>query len=32
MPHHWQIFQALWDGALDTQKDVLAVVRQLPRL
>jgi hypothetical protein len=32
MPNHWQIFQALWDGALDTQKDVLAVVRQLPRL
>ena len=32
MPHHWQIFQALWDGALGTQKDVLAVVRQLPRL
>lgn len=32
MPDHWQIFQALWDGALSAQKDVLAVIRQLPRL
>lgn len=32
MPDHWQIFQALWDGALPAQKDVLTVVRQLPRL
>lgn len=32
MPDHWHIFQALWDGALPAQKDVLTVVRQLPRL
>jgi hypothetical protein len=32
MPDHWQIFQALWDGALADQRDVLAVIRQLPRL
>jgi len=32
MPDHWQIFQALWDGALSTQKDVVGVLRQLPRL
>lgn len=32
MPDHWQIFQALWDGALVTQHDVMTVVRQLPRL
>lgn len=32
LPDHWQIFQAVWDGALATQKDILTVVRQLPRL
>jgi hypothetical protein len=32
LPDHWQIFESLWDGALTEQRDVLAVVRQLPRL
>jgi len=32
MPHHWQIFQSLWDGGLAGQAEVLAAVRQLPRL
>lgn len=32
MPGHWQIFQSLWDGALQGQGEVLAAVRQLPRL
>lgn len=32
MPGHWQIFQSLWDGALPGQGEVLASVRQLPRL
>jgi hypothetical protein len=32
LPDHWQIFQSLWDGALSEQRDILAVVRQLPRL
>ena len=32
MPNHWQIFQSLWDGGLATQRDVLGVIRQLPRL
>jgi len=32
LPGHWQIFQALWDGGLATQKEVLAALRQLPRL
>lgn len=32
MPHHWQIFQSLWDGGLVDQAAVLAAVRQLPRL
>jgi hypothetical protein len=32
MPDHWQIFQSLWDGGLATSRDVLAVIRQLPRL
>jgi len=32
MPHHWQIFQSLWEGGLVSQSDVLAAVRQLPRL
>ena len=32
MPHHWQIFQSLWDGGLVRQGEVLAAVRQLPRL
>jgi hypothetical protein len=32
MPHHWQIFQSLWEGGLEGQREVLAAVRQLPRL
>ncbi len=32
LPDHWQAFQALWDGALSNQKDVLGVVKRLPRL
>lgn len=32
MPHHWQIFQSLWEGGLTTQAAVMAAVRQLPRL
>lgn len=32
MPDHWQVFQSLWDGGLATARDVLAVIRQLPRL
>ncbi|MCB1184596.1 hypothetical protein KDM41_14290 [bacterium] len=32
LPEHWQIFHALWDGALATRRDVAAIVRQLPRL
>lgn len=32
LPEHWQIFQSLWDGALDGPSAVLAVVRLLPRL
>ena len=32
MPDHWQIFQSLWDGGLTSGRDVLAVIRQLPRL
>ena len=32
MPHHWQIFQSLWDGGLPTGRDVLGIIRQLPRL
>jgi len=32
LPDHWQVFEALWDGALSDQKDVLAVVKRLPRL
>jgi hypothetical protein len=31
MPDHWQIFQSLWDGGLSAGRDVLAVIRQLPR-
>ena len=32
MPHHWQIFQSLWEGGLEGQREVLAAVRQLPQL
>ncbi len=32
MPGHWQAFEALWDGALAAQKDVLSLVARLPRL
>jgi hypothetical protein len=32
LPDHWQVFQSLWDGALENQKDVLRVVRRLPGL
>lgn len=32
MPVHWQVFQSLWDGGLATGREVLAVIRQLPRL
>ena len=32
MPHHWQIFQSLWEGGLAVQTDVMAAIRQLPRL
>ena len=32
LPDHWQVFQSLWDGALDNQKDVLGVVKRLPGL
>ena len=30
LPDHWQVFQALWDGGLESGRDVLAVLRQLP--
>ncbi len=32
LPEHWQIFQALWDGALPDQTAVVAVARHLPRV
>ena len=32
MPSHWQIFHSLWEGGLSTQRDVLGVISQLPRL
>jgi hypothetical protein len=32
LPDHWQVFQALWEGALADQQDVLAVVKRLPGL
>lgn len=32
MPGHWQIFQSLWDGGIAGAGEVLAAVRQLPRL
>ena len=32
LPDHWQVFESLWDGALSDQKDVLEVVKRLPRL
>ena len=32
LPDHWQIFQSLWDGGLTDWKEVLAVIRFLPRL
>jgi hypothetical protein len=32
LPDHWQVFQSLWDGALQGQKEVLDVVKRLPGL
>jgi hypothetical protein len=32
MPGHWQIFQSLWDGGLESQAEVQAAVRHLPGL
>ncbi len=32
LPEHWQVFQAVWDGALLEQSAILGVTRQLPRL
>jgi hypothetical protein len=32
MPNHWEIYQSLWDGGLDSQPEVLGVLRQLPLL
>jgi len=32
MPDHWNVFQALWDGALPSPREVKRVLRQLPRL
>ena len=32
LPDHWQVFESLWDGALSDQRDVLSVVKRLPRL
>lgn len=32
LPDHWQLFQSLWDGASAGQRDVLDLVRRLPRL
>lgn len=32
MPGHWQVFQSLWDGGIEGAAEVLAAVRQLPRL
>jgi len=32
LPDHWQIFQSLWDGALEGQRAILGIARQLPRL
>ncbi len=32
LPEHWQIFQSLWDGAVEGQTAVLGVTRLLPRL
>jgi hypothetical protein len=31
LPEHWQLFQALWDGALTSQSAVLGATRRLPR-
>ncbi len=32
LPGHWNIFQSLWDGAVDSTEEVLASIRHLPRL
>lgn len=32
MPGHWNSFQALWDGLASRPRDVVALVRRLPRL
>jgi len=32
MPNHWQMFQAVWDGAMPDQTAVLGAIRRLPRL
>lgn len=32
LPEHWQIFQSLWDGAIEGQTAILGVTRLLPRL
>ena len=32
LPDHWQLFQALWDGAVSGQSATLDLVRRLPRL
>ncbi len=32
LPGHWEIFQALWEGAIADFPAVLSAVRQLPRL
>jgi hypothetical protein len=32
LPDHWQVFQSLWDGAISNQKDVVGVLKWLPRL
>lgn len=32
MPEHWKSFQGLWDGGIDSTREVLALARRLPRL
>jgi len=32
MPEHWQIFQSLWDGLAGQPREVVRLVRRLPRL
>lgn len=32
MPGHWSLFQDLWDGQATRQREVVALVRRLPRL